>query len=473
MKTLAIIGAGFCGTVAAIEFIRACRVPARLFIVEQTGAFGPGVAYGDQSQGHLLNVPAGNMSALRDSPDSFVEYCLSRNLGTQPGDFVPRREYGRYLAALLEDAIASCSDWVAVDRIHAEAIEVKERFVGASVLLSDHRCLHVDHVLLACGNFPPLTPRPFAHLKEHPAYQGAPWSSSRLATQTIRPADSVLLIGTGLTALDMLARLADQGHEGKVTALSRRGLQPQVHRGHSQYTAQNAQATREVMCEARATALEYMKTVRQLISRFPDTNWRDVIAALRPCTAELWRRLPHVEKRRFLRHVRPYWDNHRHRAAPEANEIFKRLVESGRLSLLKGRLLAAHAVDDRLVCEILSKADQTITESVFDVVINCTGPDTSVSSTPSRLIQQLLKDGTIVADPLGLGILLGEDFSVMSSNDVAIKWLSYVGPMLKSMFWEATAVPELRHHAGAHAVRLAQRFNEGAGQVGQVPGAGQ
>ncbi|MCI3943873.1 hydroxyacylglutathione hydrolase [Pseudomonas syringae] len=466
MKTLAIVGAGFCGAVAAIEFIKACRVPAKLIIIEQTGTFGPGVAYGGHNQGHVLNVPAGNMSALWDHPDSFVEYCINNDLETHPGDFVLRQEYGRYLSMLLDNAIASCRGTLEVERIHAEAIQIKKRGDRATVILRDQRCLNVEHVLLACGNFPPSTPQPLVSFKDHPAYQDAPWSSPRTDSRAVRPSDSVLLIGSGLTALDMVARLTEGGHMGQVTALSRRGLQPQVHRGHSHYAAHHSQTTRDVVCKADATALAYMKTVRRLISESLDVDWRDIVAALRPCTPELWRRLPPLEKRRFLRHVRPYWDNHRHRAAPEANAIFERLRQSGRLSVVKGRLLAVNEVDNKLVCDISTTADQTITQNTFDVVINCTGPNTSVLTTQYPLIQQLLKDGIIVPDLLGLGIVLSEDFSAVTCENEVVKWLSYVGPMLKSMFWEATAVPELRQHVSTHAARLAQRFNNDSDKVG-------
>ncbi|MEE4691810.1 FAD/NAD(P)-binding protein [Pseudomonas alliivorans] len=465
MRTLAIIGAGFCGTVAAIEFINVCNVPTKLIMIEQTGTFGPGVAYGNQSRNHVLNVPAGNMSALQDQPDSFLEYCQRNNLGTSSGDFVPRREYGRYLSALLDSAISSCSAILVIERIHAEAIEIKETSAGASVRLSDDRCMNADHVLLACGNFPPSTPKPFTSIKNHPGYMDAPWGLPPLKSRTIRPSDSILLIGSGLTALDMIGRLAEEGHEGHVTALSRRGLQPQVHRGHSRYTALHSKVTREAICSVEATALTYVKIVRQLIADSPDADWRDIIAALRPCTAELWYRLPYKEKLRFLRHVKPYWESHRHRAAPEANEFLKYLKASGRFTLVKGRLITATVTDDQVVCQILNTANRSTVVSAFDVVINCTGPNTSVTSAESPLVQQLLKDGIIVADALGLGILLDTDFSVVTSKRTTVKWLSYVGPMLKSMFWEATAVPELRQHVRTHAARLAKQISHGAGEV--------
>ncbi|MBA1232877.1 SidA/IucD/PvdA family monooxygenase [Pseudomonas viridiflava] len=465
MRTLAIVGAGFCGTVAAIEFIRACRAPAKLIIVEQTGAFGPGLAYGDQSKSHVLNVPAGNMSALHGHPDSFLEYCLLNGLATGPGDFIPRREYGRYLSSLLDTALSSCGATLSVERVHAEAIEIKACTGGATVLLSNQRRLTVNHVLLACGNFPPSTPKPFISIKHYSGYQDAPWGTLCAPARTLHPSDSVLIIGSGLTALDVISRLTEEGHSGKITAISRRGLTPQVHRGHSHYTEQNADLTRQVMCSVKATALTYIKTVRRLISDSPRVDWRDIIAALRPCTAQLWARLPYAEKLRFLRHVRPYWDNHRHRAAPEAHVIFDRLKKSGQLTVIKGRLLAADVIDDKIACTILRTTEHSTTVDAFDLVINCTGPNTSVSSAESALIQQLLNEGLIVSDPMGLGILMNKDLSVVTAEHTTVTWLSYVGPMLKSMFWEATAVPELRQHVSAHAIRLAEKLCHHADNV--------
>ena len=49
-------------------------------------------------------------------------------------------------------------------------------------------------------------------------------------------------------------------------------------------------------------------------------DWRSVIDALRPHTQRLWRSMSLVQRRRFLRHARPYWDLHRHRMAPEIEE---------------------------------------------------------------------------------------------------------------------------------------------------------
>ena len=458
MKVLAIIGAGFCGTVAAIEFISACQVPTKIVIIDERGVFGPGLAFGHQNDCHVLNVPAGNMSALHRNPDSFLKHCIRRGLDVNSGSFVPRVEYGLYLSTLLKQTIASHSDMVTVQMLKAEVVSVRERENKAVLILANGSELHAEHVLLACGNFPPLTPKPLKNVVDDPAYQDAPWSQSATTSRPTRLSGSILLIGSGLTALDVIARLVKQGHTGQITLLSRRGLTPQAHRGHSTYAPQHAQVTRDLILGVAPTALNYLKTIRRLISKDTDSDWRDIIAALRPCTPELWRRLPAEEKHRFLRHVRPYWDNHRHRAAPESNEIFQTMKDAGRVTLLKGRILRVERSGRQFDCTVRLTNTRTVDHFAFDFIINCTGPNACVTSSPSALMSQLLNEGFIVADDFRLGISLADDFSVLTADNQTLPWLSYVGPMLKSRFWEATAVPELRQHVGTHATRLAARF---------------
>ena len=456
---LAIIGAGFCGTVAAIEFIRTCPVPTKVMIIDEKGVFGPGLAFGHQNDCHVLNVPAGNMSALHQHPDSFLEHCIKRGLDVNSGSFVPRVEYGMYLSSLLGQMITSHSDRVTMQMLKAEVVSVRPQKGEAVLTLANGSELRADHVLLACGNFPPLTPKPLKGLVDDPAYQDAPWGQSATQTSPARLSDSILLIGSGLTALDVISRLAKEGHTGQITLLSRRGLAPQVHRGHSIYAPQHAQATRDLILGVAPTALNYLKTIRGVISKATEIDWRDIIAALRPCTPELWRRLPTGEKHRFLRHVRPYWDNHRHRAAPESNKIFQTMRDAGQVTLLKGRILRVERSGRQFDCDVRLTDTQTVDHIAFDFIINCTGPNVCVTSSPSPLMGQLLNERLMVADDFRLGISLADDFSVLTAENQALPWLSYVGPMLKSRFWEATAVPELRQHVSTHAVHLAAKFS--------------
>ena len=97
MKTFAIIGAGLSGTVAAIEFLNRSTGDAQLAIINRSGSIARGLAYGTNSPQHLLNVPAGNMTALADEPNSFLEYCRKQGQEVASNSFVSRKTYGDYL----------------------------------------------------------------------------------------------------------------------------------------------------------------------------------------------------------------------------------------------------------------------------------------------------------------------------------------------------------------------------------------
>jgi uncharacterized NAD(P)/FAD-binding protein YdhS len=176
-------------------------------------------------------------------------------------------------------------------------------------------------------------------------------------------------------------------------------------------------------------------------------DWRDVVGGLRDVTPQLWDQLSLIERQRFLRHVRPYWEVHRHRCAPQIAEALDDLKRRGILFPLAGRLVAGTATANDLQFTVrLRGSDQTRTLSV-GAVVNCTGPESDLGRVDEPLIRGLLANGMLRRDPLGLGIHTDGDYRVTRADDTVSTTLFYVGPLLKSRFWESTAVPELRVHA--------------------------
>lgn len=144
-----IIGAGFSGAVTAIQFLQVCEPGTHVVLLNRSGEMARGLAYGTSSSRHLLNVPAGNMSALVDQPDHFLRFCENRLPGTSAASFVPRKLYGEYLSGLLADAEHNCRAGVSFERVTAEAHTLEPRDDKASVQLADGRELIADHVILA------------------------------------------------------------------------------------------------------------------------------------------------------------------------------------------------------------------------------------------------------------------------------------------------------------------------------------
>lgn len=454
MKTLVIIGAGFSGAVTAIQFLQRGVPNTHTILLNRSGEMARGLAYGTNSSRHLLNVPAGNMSALADQPDQFLRFCERRLPGTLASSFVPRKLYGEYLSELLADAERRSGQSISFERMTIEAHALEPKDGQAVVHLADGRELVADHVVLAFGNFSPFNPPITAVARTDGRYLADPWSGA--LEVPIAPQAPVLLLGAGLTALDVALTLDQQGHTGPVYMLSRRGVQPLPHRA-SRNTSVVGSDVVEQLLSSRPTVLGYLRKIRSLVEagKKDDIDWRDVIGALRGVTPELWGRLPDAERRRFLRHAQIYWDAHRHRVAPASFAVFADRIKQGRLLPLAGRIHGIQVSHDGLTVQVGLRGSCAIKSIEVSHVINCTGPNSNLARVDDQLIVQLRKAGLIQLDSLGLGICVDKSLSVRDVDGVPSTWLSYVGPMLKAQFWEATAVPELRVYAKNLAARIA------------------
>lgn len=454
MKTLVIIGAGFSGAVTAAQFLRHSPPDVRVVLINRSGSMARGLAYGTNSSLHLLNVPAGNMSAYVDDPEHFLRFCQAQDLAYKASSFVPRKIYGDYLASVLDEAEKQALSNVRLERVICEVESLREDGAGAVLELSNGQQINADQVVLAFGNFSPLDPPGFDSSLNPLRYQSDPWSGSE------KPLDDeespVLLIGAGLTALDVSLGLLQQGHRGPIYMVSRRGLRPLPHR--QQRSSNEVPPTvAEELLGAPPTARQYLRVIRNEVNlaKMRALDWRDVLAAMRSITPVLWKRLPSIERQRFLRHLQPYWDIHRHRVAPAAYQRFNNAVLAGQVHLIAGRIRRVNEEMRGLKIDIELRETGQLKQILVTRAVNCTGPNTNLLRVDDRLINQLRSDQLLTPDALSMGINVSELLAVKTTDGGSSSWLHYIGPMLKSELWEATAVPELRQHAKVLAMRLA------------------
>jgi uncharacterized NAD(P)/FAD-binding protein YdhS len=182
-------------------------------------------------------------------------------------------------------------------------------------------------------------------------------------------------------------------------------------------------------------------------------DWREVIGSLRPLTPRLWMTLPVAERARFLRHVRPFWDTHRHRVA---SHVWDRLAQQrvkGRLSVRAARL-GASVISDEAVSVTLHPRHGTPETRRFGTIINCTGPESDLRRARDPVLTSLLESGLAMTDEFGLGLRTTADGALIGTDGTSRGSLCLVGPLLKGQYWEATAVPELRVHAARAAATL-------------------
>lgn len=446
VRTIAIVGAGFSGAVTAVQLLRLARAPLRVVLVNESGRMARGLAYGTHSSAHVLNVPAGNMSALADDADDFLRYCRWSDPQVQPQAFVPRRLYGAYLEALLSTAELAGDDDIGLERVTGRVCAVHLGADRAQLRLQDGSLLLADEVVLAFGHFRPRDPLPQQALDAAAGrYVSDPWKPGAL--EAIGPGDDVLLVGAGLTAVDVSLALHRRPRSGRLLLISRRGLPSQSHRpsGASPGVIDGAALASAMGGSLRGAMRALRLALRQCAARGED--WRDVIGALRPHTPALWQRLSPADKARFLRHVQPHWDMARHRCAPQAHDAFEALRVAGRLQSLAARVVDVRVVDAGLDVTLQPRGGGPLQRRVVQAIVNCTGPTSDLRRSGSPLIAQLLEAGQLCPDALGLGLHVDPGYRVLGHGGQAVERLRYIGPLLKAGAWEATAVPELRQHA--------------------------
>jgi len=439
-RKIGVIGAGFTGTLLALKLV-ALRPDWAIFLIDPCAQAGRGTAYGACGPQHLLNVPAARME-VGLKPD-FVTWlgarrgdlgeALAEAGGVLADAFVPRALFGAYMEERLNDH-ARPGD---IRRIRAEVVNVTARRIE----LADGTAIAADTVILATGNLParlPLTAAASARIVTDP------WADSALAAITTE--DSVLLLGTGLTMLDMLAILRGRGHRGPIHAVSRHGYLPHTHHAGGSWPA---------FQETALSPREALRAVRQAVQSAEAQNvpWQRVFDALRPRVAGLWSGWSIGQRAQFLRHLRARWDVHRHRVTERVARLIDELLWDGTLTVTAGRVLAIDDHQDGVTVLIRPRGGRALAVEV-DAVINCTGPTLDVRRAGHRLLSNLLQAGLVRSDPLGLG-LETLDAAVIDNDGVPSDWLFALGPLTRPAWWEIVAVPEITVQVDRLTNRLA------------------
>jgi uncharacterized NAD(P)/FAD-binding protein YdhS len=332
-------------------------------------------------------------------------------------------------------------------------ISVAEVPLGVTLATGDGESYTVDAAILCVGNFPPVLPAVAApEVADGAAYIGDPWELGRLAA--IGPNESILVLDTGLTMVDLVLTLDARGHRGPIVAVSRRGKLPNAHAPAAPYADFLGDEP------APGTAVALLRRIRREVRRAADLgqDWRSVLDAIRPHTQRLWRSLPLQERRRFLRHARPYWEIHRHRMAPPVAERIAALRTAGRLRIAAGRLRGLEP-DGSGLAATLSFRDEPGPRLVHaDRLINCAGPETDFGRIRDPLVRSLLSTGVARADPLRLGLEVDDGLGLIDHHGQASRRLYALGPPTRGALWEITAVPDIRSQCGSFARRLLQEL---------------
>lgn len=444
-----IIGGGAAGTLAAVHLLRA-GVRGPIVMVERTGRLGRGVAYSTTFRDHLLNVVASNLGGLAGQPEHFRNWLAETGEPAGAGEFLPRMVFGHYLTTLLSEASGQRPG--VLSTIRAEAVGLTRAGSGMRVELSDGSALATRHAILATGTPAARDVRLSSGDWPHgtPLYLSDPWAEDAL--EQLGGMSDLLLVGTGLTMVDVALRLTDARPGICLVGLSRTGLLPEPHRWPEGPIALGYRPPLP-----GTTLLEQVRAFRAatVAARSRGGDARDVVDAMRPHTQAIWKGFSREDQRRFLRSYARFWAINRNRMAPAANGWVGSLRSSGQLTIVAGSIVGAEQVGERVRVDLRRRGEASIKTHTFDAVVNCIGPADNPFTMGSPLYDRLLAGGLVRPHPLGLGLDTVDGGGVRSGPGELSTSIFTIGWMRRGELWESVAIPEIRDQAAEIAERLA------------------
>ena len=457
-KSVLIVGGGFSGTVLAAQLLR--RAPTlSIAVIDKNDVPARGLAYGTEHDCHLLNVCGADMTAFPDVPDHFWQWAQENwpksNYNSpveQPihsRSFLPRSFYGRYIGSVLHEITAAPNSQL--QWLQDEAIAIRCDTDGFVVERKSGPTLLARAVVIATGNFPPGNLGVPGLTKDAQRYvqQAWSWSKDKEALANLSDEDSILLVGSGLTSIDMAIALHSKKFRGKIHILSRHGLIP-----HSHKRVEPAPRFWDDSSPRTIRGLLRLLREQARAAEASGSDWRCVMDALRPLIQQVWQSLPIKEQRRFLRHAKCYWEVHRHRIAPEISRIFSSMIASGQIQIHAGRI--TNYSESPAAAEVTFRPRSSDDLQTLRVarMINCSGPQTDCRKINSPFLASLFEQQLVRQDALALGLDTDANGAVFDASGGLSRCLFAIGPLRKGRLWESTAVPDLRLQAAELAKHL-------------------
>jgi uncharacterized NAD(P)/FAD-binding protein YdhS len=444
---IAIIGGGFTGAVIAANLARKdASDGAAIVVFEPRERLGAGLAYDTANLAHRTNVPAARMSLVPEDCDDFLKWLVANG---EPRDdaqaraadgnlYVRRAVFGRYVGAFVAPFVRNGK--VAHRRERVEQVSRRGKRwrlrtdVGTELL--------ADIVVIATTHPAPCAPRGVVEaLGNHPRY--VPDTTAASALAVIRPDDRVLVLGNGLTAADVIATLSRAAHRGPIVALSRRGLRSRGHAGRTQ------EPFGDFISDPARNALELLRRVRKAVrdAAVVGASWHAVFDALRSQGGQIWRALPVAERRRLVRRLRPFWDAHRFRVAPQVDDTIRDAIDAGQVRILGGEIESVETCGEVIAADIRHRRTQGCERLLFDACVVTTGPAHRGILSSQSWLADLASEGHLSLDTVGLGLACDEKSRAIGVDGAAERSLIIAGPLARGTFGELMGLPQVNDHA--------------------------
>ena len=441
---IALIGAGFSALSLLQQWRERGAAPAGVLVYADPREAFTGLAYADCAGQSLLNTRAADLGLSPAQPGAFADWLGLA--GPDRDGFRTRVEYGNYLKAAWSALLQAAPFPIEVVPQRADALRRSGR---GFVVAAGERRDAVDQVVFATGPLP-AAPLPMidAEVQASPAYVDDPWR--RAWSDGLDQDAPVVVLGTGLSMLDHVLHLRGRGHRAPITAISRHGLLPRPH-PEQRLPAEALHAeVRTAWSQGSVRAL--LRALRQACERRDD--WHAAFDALRPHIAEVWQALPVHEQDRFLRHLRSYWEVHRHRCARALWMAQQRWIDAGELRIVAARVTHVRIEGDALALDLHRRSHDRIDTLHAQRLLRATGIDGPLQRGADPLIDTLIQQDLVRAHPLGLGLDVDEQQRVLDAQGDAVPGLFALGALARGLRWETTAIPELRQRAAVVAAAI-------------------
>lgn len=446
--TVAIIGGGFAGAMNAVHLLSQNKKAVHIILINSKYPLSKGIAYSSYSNKHLLNVAAKNMSAFPDKPNHFISWIKNHdNYGALdqlelPNMYLPRNIYGHYLKDVFDNAIRKKPDNVSIEFIHDEAIDMEIINGEAKISFSVSPPVTASKVVLAMGNQMPRTPK-FNNDTFHASkrYYANPWVNEAVSHPGMN--GDVIIIGNGLTMVDVVFGLREKNYKGKIYSLSPHGFRILPHRRFEPYH----ELVQELKTPYELNTLVklFRRHIQKLRSR--GIAGEAAVDSLRPFTQKIWMALSKTEKERFMFHIRHMWGVARHRLPMDVHLQIQQMILDNSLEIIAGRIHSVEESESAVHVSIMPRNKREVFKIKADRVINCTGPESDITKTNNELIQNMLMRQLIFPDEMSLGINALPDGTILDKKGQPADNLFAIGSLIKGILWESTAVPEVRTQA--------------------------
>ena len=289
-------------------------------------------------------------------------------------------------------------------------------------------------------------------LKESGVYIASAWDSE--AIEAASGDEEVLIIGTGLTMVDVALSLAGGGGVPvpggpRVLAVSRSGLVPKTHLKHL-----TRLSTPVIPAEGPVSKRQLLGAFAELLAEASARggNWRDAIDSMRLVTGDAWRRMPVEDRRWLLENVNRPWEVHRYRMAPSVGARFHELLGSGQVRVEPARIgsIEEAGAGARVRLDFPDGAQSL----EFDRVISACGASTDIRRDAPEPVRGLIEAGHLKADDLLLGVDVDRDGAARDARGERSETISVLGSLRRGVDWESIGVTELKTQAAAIARRL-------------------